>query len=598
MSLWLYRLVAPAGGRAATDPAMAESRLDMSGGGPTAKRPRLSSSGAAAPRPDDPLAALHERALLGCLCPLPVAQLTALTAHLCATDSRRQLLALSTLQLLQEAALQQLRLGSMCRQLQRAVCAQRQSDGPLLDALVALLASGAALLSCGAGRCLTLAALLLPPGRAQRLLDILVAAVLDSERPLEVCHALNALQRLIEQHEPPESVAGGVRPLPAGCVALSVGLDPEALSEIKCSITTLLENRWVPVTQRFCRLLARPAYETEVLAFLRLWTTIISVKNNLSIVETKSFYGRLEGLLGSLGGDASPHVWRAVLDLYAEVLCYGSTIALQDCVAEEPAGLAHALLRQTRAGRLLEVVPYERGVRAFAGGGGGGGGDRPLMQKTVLLVLKALAVTVKETRCESSSEASARSAGGSGSEEQDMVIIERTLREVVRRLDGWVKARLPFHPETPMSEWAVVLLCDQDDYLVEAMVCLLDLCAGLAERARMQPDFERAIDAHRSFVQFLGTVRRDHDLLLDFLISNETCFLLYLLRYLKFVRKHWARFLLACGAKLQEVMGVLIGLRISLQQLVARDLFPYNVTPILKLLERCEQLYEHNPAAG
>ncbi|KAF0310879.1 Protein lines [Amphibalanus amphitrite] len=580
---------------------MTESRLDVSGGGPAAKRPRLASPGPTA-RLDDPLAALHERAQLGCLCPLPAAQLTALTAQLSAADSRRQLLALSTLQLLQEAALQQLRLGSMCRQLQRAVCAQRQADGPLLEALLALLASGTALLSCGAGRCLTLAALLLPPGRAQRLLEALVAAVLESERQLEVCHALNALQRLIEQHDPPESAAGGARPLPAGCAAISVGPDPETLSEIKCAITALLENRWVPVTQRFCRLLTRPAHETEVLAFLRLWTTIISVKNNLSIVETKSFYGRLEGLMSSLGGDASPHVWRAVLDLYAEVLCYGSTIALQDCVAEEPAGLAHALLRQTRAGRLLEAVPYERGVRAFAGsssgGAGGSGGDRPLMQKTVLLVLKALAVTVKETRCESSSEASARSAGGSGSEEQDMVIIERTLREVVRRLDGWVKARLPFHPETPMSEWAVVLLCDQDDYLVEAMVCLLDLCAGLAERARVQPDFERAIDAHRSFVQFLGTVRRDHDLLLDFLISNETCFLLYLLRYLKFVRKHWARFLRACGAKLQEVMGVLIGLRISLQQLVARDLFPYNVTPILKLLERCEQLYEHNPAAG
>ncbi|XP_037073150.1 protein lines-like [Pollicipes pollicipes] len=340
--------------------------------------------------------------------------------------------------------------------------------------------------------------------------------------------------------------------------AAAVAPDAEALTEIKCSITALLENRWVPVTQRFCQVLTRPAHETEVLAFLRLWATIISVKNNLSIVETKSFYGRLEGLLGSLGTDASPHVWRAVLDLYAEVLCYGSTIALQDCVAEEPASL-----------------------------------------KTVLLLLKALAVTVKETRCESSSEASsARSAGGSGSEEQDMAIIERTLRDVVRRLDAWIKARLPFHPETPMSEWAVLLLCDQDDYLVEAMVCLLDLCGGLADRVRVQPDFERAIDAHRSFVQFLSTVRRDHDLLLDFLISNETCFLLYLLRYLKYVRRHWDRFTLACAGKLEEVMTVLIRLRMSLERLVARDLFPYNVAPILKLLERCEELYEHNPRAG
>ncbi|XP_037078210.1 protein lines-like [Pollicipes pollicipes] len=466
-----------------------------------------------------------------------------------------------------------------------------------------------ALLGClcplPAGRCLALTALLLPPERAQRLLEALVATVLESERPLEVCHALNALQWLIEQHEDEPDVGGGERsrprPPPAGCVVVSVAPDAEALTEIKCSITALLENRWVPATQRFCRLLTRPAHETEVLAFLRLWATIISVKNNLSIVETKSLYGRLEGLLGSLGADASPHVWRAILDLYAEVLCYGSTIALQDCVAEEPACLAHALLRQARAGRLLELVPYERGARAFAGGGGGGdaAGDRSLLQKTVLLLLKALAVTVKETRCESSSEASsARSAGGSGSEEQDMAIIERTLRDVVRRLDAWIKARLPFHPETPMSEWAVLLLCDQDDYLVEAMVCLLDLCNGLAGRVRLQPDFERAVDPHRSFVQFLETVLRDHDLLLDFLVSNETCFLLYLLRYLKYVRKHWTQFTAVCSGKLEEVMTVLIRLRLSLERLVARDLFPYNVGPILRLLEKCEDLYEHHPPAG
>ena len=569
---------------------------------PPAKRPRLLAD--AVDGADDPLSAVFARAQLGCLCRVPEPRLAAVTAALDGEtgetgrqlldgetgETGRQLLALSCLQLLQQAAQRQLQAGSMCERLQEAVCspAEMAPSEPLLR----LLGRDSPLLSCAAGRCLTLSALLVTPERAQPAVEALVAAVLDSDRPLEVSHALNALQRLIETHDEEPGTAGG-RPLPPGCRAVSVAADPESLAELKCAITAQLENRWIPITQRFCRLLARPEHETEVLAFLRLWATVISVKNNMSIAETKSLYARLEWLLSSLGGDASPHVWRAVLDLYGEVLCYGSTIALQDCVAEEPAGLAHALLRQARTGRLLELVPYERGVRAFAGTDGDAAGDRPLLQKTVLLVLKALAVTVKETRCDSSSDAS-RSAGGSGSEEQDMVIIERTLREVVRRLDCWIKARLDFHPETPLSEWAVLLLCDQDDYLVEAMLCLLDLSNGLAGRVRLPQDFERAICPHRSFVQFLETVRRDHDLLLDFLVSNETCFLLYLLRYLKVARRSWPRLQAVGGARMDEIMTVLIRLRLSLERLVARELFPYNVTPLLKLLERCEELHEHN----
>ena len=35
----------------------------------------------------------------------------------------------------------------------------------------------------------------------------------------------------------------------------------------------------------------------------------------------------------------------------------------------------------------------------------------------------------------------------------------------------------------------------------------------------------------------MSIVSRDSSVLLDFLVSNETCFLLYLLRYLKFIVK-------------------------------------------------------------
>jgi hypothetical protein len=45
------------------------------------------------------------------------------------------------------------------------------------------------------------------------------------------------------------------------------------------------------------------------------------------------------------------------------------------------------------------------------------------------------------------------------------------------------------------------------------------------------------INPTKGFLQLVSIVRRDSSVLLDFLVSNETCFLLYLLRYLKFIVK-------------------------------------------------------------
>jgi hypothetical protein len=47
----------------------------------------------------------------------------------------------------------------------------------------------------------------------------------------------------------------------------------------------------------------------------------------------------------------------------------------------------------------------------------------------------------------------------------------------------------------------------------------------------------------RGFMRLVEMVRRDSSVLLDFLVSNETCFLLYLLRYLKFIVKVEGSFL-------------------------------------------------------
>lgn len=217
----------------------------------------------------------------------------------------------------------------------------------------------------------------------------------------------------------------------------------------------------------------------------------------------------------------------------------------------------------------------------------------------VLLVLKAVAITIKETRSDSSD-----SSIGSDDYDfyQDMQLIERSIRDVLKKVDVFLKNSLDFHPETPFSKILVHLFSDQDDYLIESMVCTLDITVGISYRNAVFPDLINMLNPFNSFIEFLNVVSHDSDVLLDYLINNETCFLLYLLRFLKYTRRNWSKFVGSCSEasantrtnQLDNTMTVLIRLKIQITRLVSKDLFPYNISPILRLLEVCEGLYEGN----
>lgn len=142
----------------------------------------------------------------------------------------------------------------------------------------------------------------------------------------------------------------------------------------------------------------------------------------------------------------------------------------------------------------------------------------------------------------------------------------------------------------PISQWIVQLFADQDDALIEAMVCCLDVAMGLYHRPNLAPN--PALSPTATLVDFFQVVSHDPDVLLDLLVSNETCFLLYLLRILKFIRRHWEEFVADAGRQLEDTMTVFIRLRLAIDRLVQRALFPYNIGPVLRLLEKIEELYE------
>jgi len=163
---------------------------------------------------------------------------------------------------------------------------------------------------------------------------------------------------------------------------------------------------------------------------------------------------------------------------------------------------------------------------------------------------------------------------------------------VFREVDLYLKALQPFHPGAPLGEWVVKLFVDQDDSLIEAMLCVLDTYRGFLGKSDVPQDFKEMFHPVKTFVAFLTSISFDKDVPQDLLMGNETCFLAYFLFFLKFASKNWPEFVTFSGRELERTMSVLIRLRMSIGRLVEHSLYPYNISPVLRLLEKCEELYE------
>ena len=108
--------------------------------------------------------------------------------------------------------------------------------------------------------------------------------------------------------------------------------------------------------------------------------------------------------------------------------------------------------------------------------------------------------------------------------------------------------------------------------------------------------------------------RHRFKVLLDLLMSNETCFLEYLLLYVRRVgasRQSWTNLLDACAERdkrrynhqketnhaaptsrtIIDVSELLIRLRFALERLASGGLFPYNPSPLIWRLEQVETIF-------
>jgi len=389
--------------------------------------------------------------------------------------------------------------------------------------------------------------------------------------------------------------------------------------QVKCFLMKQLEPVWENVASTLADVTSTLDTTSEqsqngrliyTIEGYRLWRDLTSVRANVNFVETKSFSSNLSLPVHQLQKKTPSLVWREVLDTLTECLCYGSTLGLQSIPPEEPCQLAHTIIRLVRFDGFLNRVPHSYS-RPFVGGGGGDDNietddhaeqessdqhkhdhDKALLQKIILLILKSVALTTREARVDSSSgesDSSLSSHESASSCNSDLVIIERNMNGVYKQLDKWIKSVLPILPDTSLQENILNILQEQDDVLIEGLLCLLDTHIALQHPSRDQVQVSGDCCPTEAFIKFISIVGEDSSVLLDFLVSNETCFLLYLLRYLKFIIKDWNKFVTSCGSRFSSTLAVILNLRSSIQRLLSKDLFPYNISPVYKLLEKVQQ---------
>lgn len=527
---------------------------------------------------------------------------------------------LSKLQLLFDLYLKQNTKGLICSRLAGICDAIVHNEHNLIEQIILLCETRNKYVCYLAARVLSSFFVIAKVNINNEWLETIVKSLMDDTDFMKMNFALEVMKRVVEWKDvdihvlEDTQVSDGSGPsssnieVDINCTTIPY-IDPESFdtSPIKGLIIRSLEAKWPILINKLQQLILHNTSvesQTCILTLLALWESIISVKANLSVIDTRPFYSHLDVFVSLLTSTLPPLIWKQLLSLFNEVLCYGSTLALQDMLPEDTCQLAHLIVRYVKDFRILDSLPFrcDSGytVNSFAGTIPAlqpeqSVIDKTLLQKMVLLVLKSVAVTIKETRSDSSD-----SSVGSDDYDyyQDMQLIERSIRDVLKKVDVFVKNSLEFHPETLFSKVLVHLFSDQDDYMIEAMVCTLDITIGISYRNAVFPDLISMLNPIHTFIEFLKVVH-DENVLLDYLVSNETCFLLYLLRFLKYVRRNWSKFVASCNEcsssrvnYLDKTMRVLIELKIKINRLVSKQLFPYNIEPVVRLLDTCENLYD------
>ncbi|XP_009898199.2 protein Lines homolog 1 [Dryobates pubescens] len=174
-----------------------------------------------------------------------------------------------------------------------------------------------------------------------------------------------------------------------------------------------------------------------------------------------------------------------------------------------------------------------------------GGSDQTVLRALSLVVLKALEFKFQNSATE------AEVKGDFQSSMSQLLVFWRS----------HLKASPQSHPVVHQCEWLSLIFIEQDDDMWEAAKALLliylkfdrllrDAAESLSQKEEGTWNFlthASGFNPHCIFLFFLEKIAFDSTVLLDFLISSETCFLEYVVRYLKLLKEDWHQFVEACS---------------------------------------------------
>lgn len=179
------------------------------------------------------------------------------------------------------------------------------------------------------------------------------------------------------------------------------------------------------------------------------------------------------------------------------------------------------------------------------------GPDHVTLRAASLITVKSL--EIKFQNCTSATEMKAD--------------LQKFLPEFLAFLKPQLQPSLQLHNP---CEWLSRVFIEQDDDMLEAAKASLSIYLHLTREwdtsTSLTPEKEAWIHSthghgynpHCIFLFFLKNIAFDSTVLLDFLISSETCFLEYFVKYLKLLQKDWGHFLSTCQffAAMESQCGV------------------------------------------
>ncbi|XP_057578968.1 protein Lines homolog 1 [Hippopotamus amphibius kiboko] len=167
------------------------------------------------------------------------------------------------------------------------------------------------------------------------------------------------------------------------------------------------------------------------------------------------------------------------------------------------------------------------------------GPDHVILRAASLVIIRSL--EIKFQNCVSANEMT--------------VVLQRFMSELLTFLKPHLQPSLQ---SRNLCEWLSRVFIEQDDDMLEAARAALGIylkltreCAA-AESSTQEKEMwnhhthENGYNPHCIFLFILKSIGFDSTVLLDFLISSETCFLEYFVRYLKLLQKDWDNFFAVC----------------------------------------------------